>query len=422
MRIKKALFLAVFLSIYCIFILICIFKPPYMAANEDTALIEENNSNTIENFNNNESIASISTKTFIYEKYQNAKADVATPEDSQESLTLKAESETGLKLSDESLNEINETSDLIQELVPSDYSDIGISIANTYINIREKASTDSPVKGKLYRDGAAKILNTVGDWYYIESGNVKGYIKSKYLKTGIPTLDLIEKYGTLRITVNTDGLNVRKSPEIDSERIGVIYRNECYTVTGFLGEWVEIEVPDKNITGFVSKEYVNLLVDFKTAISINEEELNKSEQKEKNKYNTGLKNRDPLDYSKEDLKLLACLVYAEAGNQSYEGKLAVANVVINRVKSSKFPNTIKDVIYQPGQFTVVKNGSLAKQLKKYDNYSSKSQLQAIKAAKAALEGENNIGNRLYFNGYKASVKKGYHKNKNCIKIGDQLFW
>lgn len=80
------------------------------------------------------------------------------------------------------------------------------------------------------------------------------------------------------------------------------------------------------------------------------------------------------------------------------------------------------MIYQPGQFSVAKNGSLAKQLKKYDSYSSKSQLATIKAVKAALSGKNNIGNRLYFNEYKASVKNGYNKKKNSMRIDDHLFW
>ena len=100
------------------------------------------------------------------------------------------------------------------------------------------------------------------------------------------------------------------------------------------------------------------------------------------------------------------MVHAEAGNQSYEGKLAVANVVLNRMKSKKYPNTIEAVIYQPGQFSVAKSGSLDKQLKNYENYSSKSQQLTLKATKAALSGENIIGNRLFFHAYIAAVKKG----------------
>ena len=129
-----------------------------------------------------------------------------------------------------------------------------------------------------------------------------------------------------------------------------------------------------------------------------------------------------MDYTQEELKLLACLVHAEAGDQSYEGKLAVANVVLNRVKSRKYANTIEAVIYQPGQFTVARSGSLDKQLDRYENYSTNSQLLTIKAAKAALSGANNIGSRLYFNTYESAVNKGYDQKKNSVKIEDHLFW
>ena len=66
---------------------------------------------------------------------------------------------------------------------------------------------------------------------------------------------------------------------------------------------------------------------------------NKKDDKEK-------KEEKKESYSKADLKLLACLIYTEAGNQSYKGKLAVGNVVMNRVKSNQFPNNIEDVVYQ----------------------------------------------------------------------------
>lgn len=59
-----------------------------------------------------------------------------------------------------------------------------------------------------------------------------------------------------------------------------------------------------------------------------------------------------------DQKLLAKLVYAEARGESYKGQVAVAAVVLNRVSSSSFPNTISGVIYQTGAFTCVSNGSI----------------------------------------------------------------
>lgn len=320
------------------------------------------------------------------------------------------------------------------KLIESLYADIGISIASSYINIRESATTDSNILGKLHKDAAAKILDSIDDWYYIESGSVKGYLKAEFLKTGIPDEELVKKYGSLRISVNTDGLNVRKEPLIESQKLTVIYQNECYTVIELLDEWVKINITDDNVIGYVSREYVELLVDFEKAISKKEEEeliklqeeekerQRKIQEKERIKKETEIKHRDEVDYTTEEFRLLACLVHAEAGNQSYEGKLAVANVVLNRMKSKKHPSTMEEVIYQPGQFSVAKSGSLKKQLTNYEHYSSKSQQLTIKAAKAALSGENNIGSRLYFHAYKSAVKKGYTQKKNAVKLEDHLFW
>ncbi len=73
--------------------------------------------------------------------------------------------------------------------------------------------------------------------------------------------------------------------------------------------------------------------------------------------------------NEEDLRLLSSIIFAEAGNQCYAGKLGVGIVVMNRVKSEDFPNTIKEVIYQkkPVQFSPTKNGSYEEALELYDN-------------------------------------------------------
>jgi len=87
-----------------------------------------------------------------------------------------------------------------------------------------------------------------------------------------------------------------------------------------------------------------------------------------------------------DVMLLARLVHSEARGESYKGKVAVAAVVLNRVKSSKFPNTIAAVIYQKGAFSVVANGKI--------NLTPNA--EAIRAAKEAMNGWDPTGGCLYF--------------------------
>jgi len=98
----------------------------------------------------------------------------------------------------------------------------------------------------------------------------------------------------------------------------------------------------------------------------------------------------------DELALLAKLVQVEAGNESYEGKLAVASVVMNRVSSDNFPDTVKDVIYAPHQFPPATNGLLDK---------AKASEDCIKAAKAALSGENNVPGAVYFFNARLEPKK-----------------
>ncbi|MDF2485753.1 MAG: hypothetical protein K0R46_1921 [Herbinix sp.] len=313
--------------------------------------------------------------------------------------------------------------DVAEEQEEALYANIGISIAKEFVNIRNEASTDGQILGKLYKNSAVEIIDTSGDWYRVVSGSVKGYVKAEFIQTGIPDDELVEKYGELSILVTVDGLNVREKADTESAKLDVIYQNEIYPVLDTNKEWIRINIPDDKTAGYIKREHAELIVDFKDAVSKEEEEeLLKLQADERAKKETEVKYQEGVSYSQDELRLLACLVHSEAGTQSYEGKLAVANVVLNRVNSSKYPDTIKDVIYQSGQFSVAKSGSLSKQLANYDNYSSSSQQLSIKAAKAALEGANNIGSRLYFHSYRAAVKKGYEKKNNCVKLGDHLFW
>ena len=90
-----------------------------------------------------------------------------------------------------------------------------------------------------------------------------------------------------------------------------------------------------------------------------------------------------------DLAMLAALVECEAGGESYEGQLAVASVVVNRVKSGSFPNSVSGVIYQGGQFSPVASGRFAVVLAKGAGSS------CTQAASAALSGGTNVS-FLYF--------------------------
>lgn len=96
-----------------------------------------------------------------------------------------------------------------------------------------------------------------------------------------------------------------------------------------------------------------------------------------------------ISYSDADLKLMAAIIQAEAGGESYAGQLAVGTVIMNRVKSSLFPNTLSGVIYQKNQFQPVRDGHLALILERGPNES------CTNAAKQVLNGYRS-GDWLFF--------------------------
>lgn len=95
--------------------------------------------------------------------------------------------------------------------------------------------------------------------------------------------------------------------------------------------------------------------------------------------------------TEEDLYLLANIIYCEAGCEPYIGKVAVGNVVMNRVKSNRQPDTIQGVIYAKGQFSPVRNGSLDRALRRGSADES-----CYQAALEALSGAKPVGDKLFF--------------------------
>lgn len=110
-----------------------------------------------------------------------------------------------------------------------------------------------------------------------------------------------------------------------------------------------------------------------------------------------------VNASASEQELLAALIFCEAGNQPYDGQVAVGAVVMNRMRSGSFPDTITDVIYQSGQFTPAMTGWLDSVLAS-DGYTD----SAMQAAADALAGSNPIGDCLYFSTGGGGYQLGDH--------------
>ena len=165
--------------------------------------------------------------------------------------------------------------EIVSAAAKSDYDNIAIFKGTNYANVRSEAGTYSDVVGKIYEDAAADILETVdgedGKWYKIRSGKVTGYIKAEYFITGEEAEAKAGQVGLSIATVSSQtSLRLRQAASTDSEILDLLSPREEYEVIGEEGDFAKIRV-DEDLTGYVSKEYINTRVQFKHAMTTEEE-------------------------------------------------------------------------------------------------------------------------------------------------------
>lgn len=123
------------------------------------------------------------------------------------------------------------------------------------------------------------------------------------------------------------------------------------------------------------------------------------------------KSKEVVNITNDDLLLLSKLVTGEARGESYKGQVAVAAVVINRVKDSRFPNTIRDVIYQKNAFSVINDGSI----------NMKPTESAYKAVQDALYGMDPTSESIYFWNPDIATCKWIKTLNPHMRIGNHVF-
>jgi N-acetylmuramoyl-L-alanine amidase len=124
--------------------------------------------------------------------------------------------------------------------------------------------------------------------------------------------------------------------------------------------------------------------------------------------------QEQMDAQAKDVKkirLLEQIVTAEAKGESLQGKVAVAEVILNRVESEKFPNTVRGVVYQKNQFSPVMDGSI----------NNEPTEEAKEAVKIALEGSNKTGGALYFYNPRIATSRWLDTRPTTATIGSHVF-
>ncbi len=266
------------------------------------------------------------------------------------------------------------------------------------LNIREASSEDSAVIGKLRKGDAAKVVKKGKTWTKIKSGSVTGYVKNEYCVYGTKAYKYANKICKTYATVQADGLRIRQKANEDSIALEAAFKGDKLLVNEKAKQkdgWVVVKL--NGMKGYVSEDYVKVGLGVGEAISIEEEQAMLAAQRKAEQASlrsvsssgsTAVSSASAV--SSSDLTLLSAIIFCEAGGESYAGQVAVGAVVLNRVKSSSFPNSISGVVYQSGQFSPVANGALSRALSN-GNYR-----HCTSAAQAALAGSDNTGGAKFF--------------------------
>lgn len=299
-------------------------------------------------------------------------------------------------------------------------SDLVMANVDQIMNVRTEPSENADKAGVLYKDCGGRILDRKNGWTKLQSGDLVGWAKDEYLLFDRDAQELAEDVGNEVIVVKSEALRVRDEDSQSANVLGVLVDdNRLDLIEDLDNGWLKVEYGDED--GYVQSQYVD--TDFsidagETIAAIaqraKEEEERKAKEAEEaakqaarnnaagNRVNTGAVAGDA-----DDARLLGALIQCEAGNQPYDGKVAVGAVVMNRLKSGAYPNSIEGVIYASGQFTPALNGKVER------IYNSGVSASCMQAAQDALAGNTTVGTATHFR------RAG---NREGIVIGAHVFW
>lgn len=267
-------------------------------------------------------------------------------------------------------SEVQEETEVQEEAQAEDAQDSSWSdkvAANvlTYANIREGADVSSQCIGRLPSGAVATVVGNDEGWLQVTSGEVNGYIREDLVVSGDEARNLYEAmYG---------------AGDISAEAVTV----------------------DAEAEAAAAEAAVQA-----SQVSVEAVQPEQGQAAEETEADGSQAAAQEVSVSTSDLDLMAAIIECEAGGESYEGKVGVGAVIMNRIRSGEFPNTLSEVIYQSGQFEPTWTGKLS-------NVLSRGASEACyAAAQDVFAGANTIGDRLFFH---AGGGSG-------LTIGNQTFY
>lgn len=259
-------------------------------------------------------------------------------------------------------------------------NDTTITVNVDALRVRQNPSLKAKRLGRVNKGNTLRYIDTVDDeWIAVEFNGEIAYVAAQY------------------VTINCMG-PAEEQPS--QEQIAVLQDAET--------EQIAIQTVEETVTETAVEETVTETVNetqqapAEEAVVAYTEEVQVTEDNGDNSADGGSEEGIVLEEEavplaaeivedSYEVKLLAALIQCEAGGECYEGQVAVGAVVMNRVADPRFPETIAEVIYQPGQFTPVKHGKVDRVLASGNIYES-----CLEAAREAVSGVSNVGTATRF--------------------------
>ena len=305
-------------------------------------------------------------------------------------------------------------------------SGIGVIDAKDMLDIHAEANTASAVIGQVMEDGHVAILAKYNDWVQIQAGEIAGWVPAENLvETEISNEEAVaanEQVIAERTGATASEDEFFAEEEVQQDETAALQaeareaaQNEIEEVQAAEeAERIEAEAQAKaaaeeaarieaeaqakaaeeaerieaEAQAQAAEEAARLAAEAQAKAAAEEAARLAAEAQQAA---LAAQAAQTAAISAEELKLLANIIYCEAGSESYVGKVAVGNVIMNRVKSASQPNTITEVVYAKGQFSPVRNGSLQRALS-----SDKADAACYQAAIEALAGAQPVGGKLFF--------------------------
>lgn len=284
-------------------------------------------------------------------------------------------------------------------------TDLVMVALTSTLNVRAEGNIDSEIVGRIYRDCGGIVLERGEEWSLIESGDLVGWCSNQYLLFDEEAIALAKDVGTMLATVKTECLPIYSAASEDSVTVGYAAQKALMEVIYEEGDdWLFVAYD--TVEGYVKTEFVDeeFIIDHGETMEAIKERKRKEEE-EKRKL---IRRNEAIEADNDTLKMLATIIWCESRGESYDGQLAVGSVVMNRVRSGAYPDTVYDVIFASGQFSPVKTGSFQRA---YENGSANS--TAYKAAEEVLNGYTNVADMTHFR------RKG---NRDGYIIGNHVFY